>query len=149
MTKTNISPNEQALLQAYAKTSPLVLIRFKSQAVLLASIDVPANAIGIAVGRKARTVTLWLRDWRMRRLSSIFTGHADNDNASLLTRDQREEVKQALSSPPSESGLPQAFWDVPQLKTYLQTRFEIVYESTQSYHFLLRFSNLSFKYPDT
>ncbi len=149
MTKTNISNEEQLILQTYARTSPLVLIRFKSQAILLASSGVAAGAIGLAVDRKARTVTSWLQDWQAQRLSSIFTGHEGNDNASPLTREQRAEVKQVLGLPPSDYGLPKAFWDVPQLKTYLNTAFNVVYESVQSYHCLLKFSNLSFKYPDT
>ena len=41
-----------------------------------------------------------------------------------------------------------AFWDIPTLKEYVRAEFGIVYESVQSYHFLLKFSRLSFKYPD-
>ncbi|HVQ43572.1 MAG TPA: IS630 family transposase [Candidatus Saccharimonadia bacterium] len=149
MRKTNITNEEKILLKEYAKTSPLILIRYKAGAVLMANKGMSSADIGDIQDRSSRTVGSWLNAWRTSRLSMIFTGHAGNDNASPLTRDQRQEVKQALSSPPSDFGLPQAFWDVPQLKTYLQTKFEIVYESPQSYHFLLRFSNLSFKYPDT
>jgi transposase len=149
MRKTNITTEEATVLKAYVKTSPLILIRYKAQAVLMASKGVSSADIADIQDRSPRTVGSWLNAWRSGHLSMIFTGHAGNDNASPLTRDQRAEVKQALSSPPSDSGIPQAFWDVPQLKTYLQSKFEIVYESTQSYHFLLRFSNLSFKYPDT
>ena len=58
------------------------------------------------------------------------------------------KVKEALQKPPSEFGIPKEFWDVPNLKYYIEARFGVVYESVQSYHFLLRFSNLSFKYPD-
>jgi len=149
MRKTNITDEEKTLLKEYVKTSPLILIRYKSQAVLMASKGVASADIADIQDRSPRTVGAWLNAWRSGRLSTIFTGHAGNDNASPLTPDQRAEVKQALSPPPSDSGLPQAFWDVPQLRTYLQTKFEIVYESPQSYHFLSRFSNLSFKYPDT
>ena len=41
------------------------------------------------------------------------------------------------------------FWDVPTLKDYVKATFGTVYESHRSYHFLLKFSRLSFKYPDT
>ena len=60
-----------------------------------------------------------------------------------------EEIQQTLQSPPSDYGLPKEFWDVPELKTYLSTNFDTVYESNRSYHYLLQFSNLSFKYADT
>jgi transposase len=149
MTKTQITQQEQIILQGYIKTSPLVLIRFKAQAVVLASTGVPSESICLATNRSSRTVADWLRAWRKQRLASIFTGHAGNLNASKLTKDQLAEIQQVLAEPPRDHGIPGSFWDVPKLKTYLQTKFEILYESPQSYHFLLRFSNLSFKYPDT
>lgn len=108
-----------------------------------------AEDIGDILDRTAYTVNQWLRDWRQRRLSSIFTGHAENGNASKLTHEQLEEVKQILNQPSRETGLPKEFWDVPQLKQYVKTTFDVVYESEQSYHFLLKFGNLSFKYADT
>src|SRR5260370_41283452 len=40
-------------------------------------------------------------------------------------------------------------WNVHKLKKYFTVNFCVVYEADQSYHFLLKFSNLSFKYPDT
>ena len=149
MTKTNITLQEQEVLQRYIKTSPLVLIRFKSQAVVLASTGVAAAAIGLAVDRKPRTVSAWLRDFQTRRLGSLFTGHEGNINASKLTSQQLAEIKATLALPPSDSGIPGSFWDVPKLKVYVEASFGVAYESDQSYHFLLKFSNLSFKYPDT
>lgn len=137
------------LLQDYAKSSSLVLVRLKAQAVLLSTNGVSFEAIARTFARKPRTIELWLRDWVTWRMASIFTGHTDNNNAGKLTREQLTEIKQTLQSPPSEQGLPKEFWDVPQLKQYVTTQFGVVYESDQSYHFLLKFSNLSFKYPDT
>ena len=99
--------------------------------------------------RSEKTISRWLKEWDDRRLSSIFPGHQDNENASKLTREQKEAIKAALRKPPSAYGIPKDFWDVPALKEYTQARFTVVYESVQSYHFLLSFSNLSFKRPDT
>jgi transposase len=149
MTKTNIADEEKLVLRAYTKTSPLVLVRLKAQAILMASKGMAPLDIGDIIERSQRTVVLWLRDWNKRRLASIFTGHTDNDNAALLTREQKEEIRQALQSPPSDFGLPKDFWDVPQLKQYVEASFGVVYANDRSYHFLLQFSNLSFKYPDT
>lgn len=140
---------EKQLLREYAKTTPLVLLRFKAQAILLASNGVEPSAIADMVDRKPSTVETWIRNWHKQRLSSIFTGHADNHNAGKLTLDQLEEVRQILQSPPSDFGLPKEFWDVPVLKQYIQASFDVTYESVSSYHFLLKFSNLSFKYADT
>lgn len=148
MRKTNITDEEKVLLRDYAKTSPLLLIRHKAQAVLMASKAMPTADIADIAGRKERTVGRWLRDWNNRRCASLFTGHKDNGNAGKLTTEQKLEIQQALQSPPSDYGLPQAFWDVPQLKQYVEASFDIQYESDKSYHFLLKFSNLSFKYAD-
>ena len=148
MTKIDISNQEIVLLQDYAKTSPLLLIRLKAYAILLAYGNTPKQNIGLAIKRQPRTISLWLGDWQERRIASLFTGHQNNNNAGKLTKVQQEEIKLVLKFPPSDHGLPREFWDVPQLKQYIQATFGIVYESTSSYHFLLTFSNLSFKYPN-
>jgi transposase len=140
---------EQQLLKDYTKTSTLVLLRFNSQAILLAAGGASSEIIALAVNRKPITIVQWLHDWRKRRLSSIFSGHQDNRNAGKLTDEQLAEIQQTLQSPPSDFGLPSAFWDMQQLKQYMTTNFDVVYESDRSYHYLLRFANLSFKYADT
>ena len=149
MIKTNITDEEKMLLRAYAKTSPLVLIRSKSHAVLMAHNGLLPEGIADVVDRTEDTVQRWLRAWNKRRMGSIFTGHQDNNNAGKLTREQKSEIQQALQSPPSDFGLSKEFWDVPQLKQYVTAAFGTVYDNDRSYHFLLKFSNLSFKYPDT
>ena len=147
MTKTKLSAEERKQLQAYNKTSPLVLIRYKCQAVLMHDEAVSYAAIAQVIGRSKRVIERWLSDWNNRRLASLFTGHQDNGNAAKLTKAQLAEIQATLTSPPSDTGLSGAFWDVPKLKSYLEASFGVVYESESSYHFLLRFSNLSFKYP--
>ena len=149
MRKTNITQDELVILRQYIKTSPLVLVRLKANAILMASKGVSSADIGELYDHSARTIGSWLSAWRQRRLASIFTGHEGNANAGKLTKEQRVEIKQVLASPPHECGLPKPFWDVPVLKSYLEANFGVTYESERSYHFLLHFSNLSFKYPDT
>ena len=137
------------LLQQYVQTSPVALIRLKSQSVLMRTNGMKLAGVADVVARSERTVRGWLTDWDSRRMASIFSGHIDNENAAKLTKEQRREIKEALAKPPSENEIPKEFWDVPALKEYLTAEFGIVYESIRSYHFLLRFCNLSFKYPDT
>lgn len=103
--------------------------------------------ISFSLFKDVRTVQRWLKDFSLRRLASIFSGLVDNENASKLTRNQKEEIRKTLQEPPSSCGLPKKFWDVPTLKEYMRAEFGVVYESVQSYHFLLKFSRLSFKYP--
>jgi transposase len=143
-----ISPDERILLKHYLKKSPLLLIRSKAQAVLMREKGMKLADIGDILSRDRRTVSGWLADWDERRMASIFSGHAGNENAAKLTRAQKEEVKEVLGKPPSAQGVPKTFWDVPTLTTYTQATFGVLYESVRSYHLLLRFSNLSFKYPE-
>lgn len=149
MGKIEISDEEKALLKEYIKTTPLLLIRYKCQALLMREKGLRLSDIGDIVSRHENTVGAWMADWEERRMASIFTGHKDNQNASRLTKAQRQEIKEALQKPPSEYDLPKEFWGVPSLKKYLKAQFDVVYGSDRSYHFLLKFGNLSFKYPDT
>jgi transposase len=98
--------------------------------------------------RTEHTIGCWIKDFAERRLSSLFSGLVGNERAAKLTREQKAEIKEVLQQKPSEYGLPKDFWDVPQLKQYVSARFGAVYESERSYHFLLEFGKLSFKYPD-
>lgn len=107
-----------------------------------------SSEIASSLFRDVRTIQRWLKDFSLRRMGSIFSGLANNENASKLTRTQKEEIRRTLREPPSAYGLPKEFWDVPQLKSYVKAEFGVVYESVQSYHFLLKYSDLSFKYPD-
>lgn len=149
MLKINITKDEETLLLAHIRTTPVVLIRYKAQAVLLASQGVKHSAISLAVDRQPRTVLSWLKDWDARRMASIFSGHQNNSNAAKLSKSQLIALKQVLQYPPSSQGIPKEFWDVPTLKNYLSAVFDVIYESDESYYFILRFSGLSFKYPDT
>lgn len=136
------------MLREYVQTSPIALIRLKAQTVLMRANGMKLAGIADVVSRGERTIRAWLTDWDEKRLASIFSGHVGNENAAKLTKQQKQEIKEALGKPPSAGGLPKAFWDVPALKTYTQATFGVAYESERSYHFLLRFSDLSFKYPE-
>ena len=151
MKQTNfeLTNDELIFLKEYFRTSPIPLIRYKAQAVMMHIGGLELDQISQFVLRETRTIRRWIEDFNKRRLASIFCGHVDNENANKLTRAQKTEIKEALKSPPSDYGLPNKFWDVPQLKNYVEARFGVVFESKQSYHFLLRFSELNFKYPDT
>jgi Transposase and inactivated derivatives len=144
-----VEPSEWNVLQSWKRdTSSFVLVRLKAEAIMLASKKVPVDVIGDFVGRSHGTVEGWLRDWREFRLSSVVTGHAGNENAAKLTTAQKEEVRAALASPPSESGVPADFWDVPALETLVSMRFDVEYESDSSLHLLMKFCGMSFKKPD-
>ena len=139
---------EKEIVEGYIKTTPLTSVRFRAYAVLMRSDGLEVSLISKLVFHSERTVTRWLKDFSTQKLASLFSGNVDNENASKLTREQKQEIKVVLSQSPNDQGLLLEFWDVPKLKEYVSAVFGVVYESDQSYHFLLKFSNLSFKYPD-
>jgi len=143
-----LRPEEVQLLRNYFQSSPIALIRLKAQAVIMRHNGVGARAIAGSLFRDERTIGRWLSDFNDRRMGSIFSGMAENEHASKLTRAQKEEIKVVVGQPPSATGIPTEFWDVPKLKAYVRAEYGVVYESNASYHFLLKFSGLGFKYPD-
>ncbi len=149
MKYTQITTEERELLKNYFQTSPIQLIRLKAQAVIMWNAELSLEQISDFLFRSGRVISRWFKDFDARRMASLFSGHVDNQNAAKLTKEQKLEIKNALKMPPSEYGLPKKFWDVPQLKNYINERFGVVFESEQSYHYLLKFCDLSFKYPDT
>lgn len=144
-----ITPEEQSLLQRFFQTSTIALIRHKAQAIIMKAMGLTLPQITSLIFKSSRQISRWIKDFSERRMASIFCDYVDNENASKLTAEQKNSIKQILSLPPSAHGIPKEFWDVPSLKSYVEARFGVVYESDQSYHLLLRFSDLSFKYPDT
>ncbi len=145
----SLSNDEENLLKEHFKTSPFILIRNKAQGIAMRAQGLQISQISKALYKDERTIRRWIKDFSEIRMASIFNGHIGNENASKLTRKQKEEAKEALKRLPSEYGIPKEFWNVPHLKSYIEATFGVVYESKQSYHFLLRFCDLSFKYPDT
>jgi transposase len=137
-----------SLLRWKKRSDSFVLVRLKAEAVMLASKRVPNDVIAAMVDRSEKTVLEWLRGWRARRLGSVVTGHAGNENAAKLTRAQKEEVKEVLAAKPSGSGVAVEFWDVPRLANLVRTRFGVEYVSDSSFHLLMRFCGMSFKLPD-
>lgn len=144
----SLTAPESNILSDYVKSCPIETIRLRAHALLMRDKRLQIRDISALVFRSQRTVARWFEEFDEKRLASIFSGHIDNENASKLTRAQKLEIKKVLGQPPDEYGVPKEFWDVPKLKDYIQAQFGVVYESNISYHFLLRFSGLSFKYPD-
>jgi len=149
MINQKISEDVQCLLKEYFKTTPLIVIRYTCQALLMRNNGMKFADSGDIVSRNRITVSGWLTHWERRRMARIFTGHKDNENANKLSKEQQKELQEILKKPPSEYALPKEFWDVPLLKKYGKATFNSIYESISSYHVLLKFSDLSFKYPDT
>lgn len=144
----SLTANESEILEDYVKSCPVPTIRLRAHALLMRGQRLSLEAISKLVFRSVGSITRWFVEFDKTRLASIFSGQIDNENASKLTRVQKLQIKKVLSKPPDKFGVPKEFWDVPKLKNYIEANFDVVYESDMSYHFLLKFSGLSFKYPD-
>lgn len=143
-----LTAQEEIILEGYIKKSPLETVRLRAHAVAMRARRLSLENIAKLVYRSVQTVSRWIAEFVKKRLSSLFSDNIGNENAAKLTRDQKKEIKQLLSEPPNEYGIPPRFWDVPKLKSYVSAVFDVVYESDASYHLLLKFSGLSLKYPD-
>ena len=76
--------------------------------------------------------------------NSQFTEYEGNENAAKLTRKQKDEISETLKKP---DGLPYDFLNISDIKDYVNTTFGVIYESEQSYYYLLKHCGLSFKLP--
>jgi transposase len=148
MQRTAVSPEENKLLHQWADRGEFVLVRKKANAILMAAAGIDAATIATIHDRSESTVGQWLSQWDQTRMASVVTGHAGNLNASKLTASQLDQVRRDLALAPEDHGLPAGFWDVPKLKAHLSTKFEVLYESDTTYHYLLRMGGLELKYPD-
>lgn len=148
MNNLSLSQDEVIVLGNYFKHSPIALIRVKAQVMLMRSIGLAEAQIARLVVKNIRSVARYIKDFNETRLASLFSGHVHNENASKLSRTQKEQIRKTLLKPAEEGGLPAQFWNVPKLKEYVKAEFGVVYESEGSYHYLLKFSGLSFNYPD-
>jgi len=79
----------------------------------------------------------------------VVTGHAGDENAAKLTRAQKEQLKETLGGPPSQSGIKAGFRDVPALRDVVRIKFGVERASDSSYQLLMRFPGMSFKLPNT
>ena len=147
MSAIQLTDDELRILQDHKKGAPHKLMRLKSEAIIMLSMGAGKEFAAEFVERSTETIKRWVRQWNESGLASIRTGHAGNDNASKLTREQAEETGEALSRPPSEQGIPADFWDVPRLADWMHEHFNVEYRSRSSYHRRFHMAELSFHKP--
>jgi len=143
-----ITPNEKELLEDWRRYGTSSLIRDRALAVIINSQGKSAHFIAKMLSRKNSTVYSWLSRFKQYRLSSILTKYQNNTNASKLTPIQKQQIKQVLSHPPSDYGIPKKFWQIKDLKKWIRAEFGVVYESKRSYHFFFKLGRFSWKLPD-
>lgn len=143
-----VTPGEKELLVDWYRQGTSALIRNRAHAVLMNSQGLSAKKISGFLFRDYKTIRDWLADFKDRRIASLFSQYLNNHNAGKLTPQQKEQVKQVLSQPPSTYGIPKEFWQVKDLKKWIRAEFGVVYESDRSYHFLFKLGRFSWKLPD-
>ena len=147
--QVGVTLEETAVLVGWRKRSDNhALVRMKTEAILYASEGVGIGIIAKMVERAERTVQEWLAEWQATRMCSVLTGHAGNQNAAKLTRDQKQELKKILAQPPSQTGVHAEFWDVPAMRDVVKTLSDAEHQTDSSYQLLLRFCGLSLELPD-
>lgn len=144
-----LQKDEAATLREYYKTAPSALMRERAHCALLCAKQFSAEQIADILFRDTATIQEWITKFLQERTASIFHHYTGNRNAAKLTKQQDEEVKKILSSPPSAFGLPGSFWTPPKLKHWMTSQFGVIYESERSYHYLLEHAGYSWKLPET
>lgn len=148
LSPVRITLEEKELLEDWRRYGTSPLIRDRALAAIINSRGKSAYFISGILSRKEETVRGWLKQFKNRRLSSLFSRYRQNNNAGKLTKEQKQQVKQVLSQPPSDYGIPKQFWQVKDLKRWIRAEFGVVYESDRSYHFLFKLGRFSWKLPD-
>lgn len=144
-----ITEDERKLLTSHYRKAQAQLIRERAHAILLNADGNSIYEVAHILYRDEKTIREWIKSFHKTRLASLFPAYRENQNASKLTEEQRQEITRVLANPPSDQGIPKGFWDVSSLREYVVAHFGVVYESVQSYHFLFHISNFSFKLPAT
>lgn len=144
---TILTREEEEILEEHYRKCQTTLIRSRAHAILLHNQDYHIPEIAKILRYEEKTVRNWIHSFKETRISSIFPKYVDNQNASKLTQQQKEEIQKTLASPPHDHGLPSVFWSVKEFKEYLNAEYGIIYESDRSYHHIFAVSGYSFKLP--
>jgi len=93
--------------------------------------------------QEERTVYRWIQSYKRNGIGSIFPGYYQNENASKLSKKQKEEIKEILE----REDFPADYWSMGELKNYVSARFDVEYKSDQSYYGIFSMCNYSYKLP--
>lgn len=130
------------LLEHYHQAQDTKIV-FRAHVVMLHIKGWCVRDICEATFREERQVYRWIKAYKDHGVGAIFPGYYQNQNAAKLTKKQKAEIKKLLEENPP----PDDFWSVGDLKKYISGRFDIEYESLQSYYGILQLCNYSYKLP--
>lgn len=144
-----LTPEELALIEQHYHKTRYEEIRLRCHGVLLAHKGYSFAQIADILFVGERTVYRWISAFEQERIASLFPKTLDNQHAAKLTKNQKQQIKDVLLKPPSDYAIPQKFWDVSALRTYIKAEFGVEYASDESYRLLFKLHNYSFHLPDT
>lgn len=145
----HLTPEEELLVIQHYRKPQCEEIRLRAHAVFLTHKGYSYGQVAEILLQTEQTVFRWIKAFSNERIASLFPKYLNNQHAAKLTREQKREIKEVLQKPPSVYGIPQEFWDISSLKTYIKAEFGVEYESDESYRLLFILHNYSFHLPDT
>lgn len=148
MIKICLTTVERTILLTHYRKSKSALICGRAHVILLFDQDLNAYQISQILFKNEKTIREYGKRFLLERIASIFPRYDNNQNAAKLTPEQKQEIKEVLSKPPSEYGLPGAFWDIKPLRSYIHATFGVEYQSPESYRLLFDLCNFSFHLPE-
>lgn len=139
---------ERIILLAHYRKSKSALICGRAHVILLFDQGLSAYQISQVLFKNEKTIREYGKRFLLERIASIFPWYDQNQNAAKLTSQQKQEIKEVLSKPPSEYGLPGVFWAIKPLESYIHATFGVEYQSRESYRLLFNLCNFSFHLPE-
>jgi transposase len=144
-----LSPEELVIVEQHFHKAKCEDMRLRCHAVILTHKGYSFAQIGDILFVSEQTVYRWIKAFESERISSLFPKTLGNQHAAKLTKEQKLQLQDVLSKPPSDYAIPGKFWDVSNLKQYIKAEFGVEYESDESYRLLFVLHNYSFHLPDT
>lgn len=144
-----LTNDEFEIIKQHFRKSACETIRLRCHAIILTHKGYTLPQIADILLKSEQTVYRWLAAFSNKRIGSLFPQYLGNQHAAKLTREQKEQLKDVLSKPPSDYGIPSKFWDISTLKTYIKAEFGVEYESRESYRLIFLLHNYSFHLPST
>ena len=148
MVPVQITTEEKKILLEHYQKGQSRIISQRAHAVLLSFQGLSSYQISNILFHTEKTIREWIKAFVDRRISSVFPEYINNQNASKLTKEQKEEIKNVLSQVPSDYGIPGSFWAIKPLKTYIHVEFGVEYQSRESYRLIFKMCNYSFHLPE-
>lgn len=148
MVQISLTTVERTVLLTHYRKSKSALICGRAHVILLFDQGLSAYQISQVLFKSEKTIREYGKRFLLERIASIFPRYDYNQNAAKLTSEQKREIKEVLSKPPSAYGLPGTFWSVKPLRSYIHATFGVEYQSLESYRLLFNLCNFSFHLPE-